>query len=482
VRHVRPSGISPFWAGLISLIVVVAIAYLAFAQAIPFVSRGYELKAVFQNAVNIQPRSPVRIAGVEVGKVTKVEPKSEDGSNVALVTMHIDDEGLPVHRDAELKIRPRIFLEGNAFVDLKPGTPSAPALDSGSTIPASQTASPVQLDQVLTTLQSDARADLQRLVKGFGGALSGEPAQAEDRTQDPEVRGKTAAQALNRSLEDSPEALRGSALVNDALQGTELHDLSRLIAGQQKVSAALVAHEDELKDLITSFNLTTAAFASRQDELRSTVHLLPQVLEAAGPALDRLNAAFPPTRAFAREVLPGVRETPATIDASFPWIAQTRRLVSPAELQGLVNELRPAVRSLSSVVDDSIELLPQIDLVDRCALDVVLPTGDVKIQDGPLTTGIENYKEFWQALVGLSGESQNFDGNGQYTRFQPGGGSQTISTGSVGLQGPLFGNATSAPLGTRPAFPRTRPPYNRDVPCYRNTPPDLNSARTGGGG
>jgi len=105
----------------------------------------------------------------------------------------------------------------------------------------------------------------------------------------------------------------------------------------------------------------------------------------------------------------------------------------------------------------------------------------VKIQDGPLSTGIENYKEFWQTLAGLSSESQNFDGNGQYTRFQPGGGDALVSTGSVGGLGHLFGNAATAPIGTRPKFPGKKPPYRRDVPCYKSTPPDLNAAPTGSG-
>ena len=48
--------------------------------------------------------------------------------------MQIHDNGLPLHTDATAKIRPRIFLEGNFFVDLKPGSPSAPKLDDGDTI------------------------------------------------------------------------------------------------------------------------------------------------------------------------------------------------------------------------------------------------------------------------------------------------------------------------------------------------------------
>jgi phospholipid/cholesterol/gamma-HCH transport system substrate-binding protein len=479
VRRAQARGLSPFAAGGIGLAVVVAVVYLAFAQNVPFVGGGYELKAVFENAASVQPRSPVRIAGVQVGEVKGVEPVGDGDADTAVVTMEIDDVGLPIHEDAELKVRPRIFLEGNFFVELRPGSPSARELDSGATVPVAQTSSPVQIDQVLTTLQSDPRADLQTVVQELGGALNGEPDAAEDADQDRDVHGETAAESLNDATRDAPAAFRGTALVNDALLGTELHDLSRLIAGGGRVSAALASRERTLQELITSFNRTTQALASEDDALRRTVALLPRVLDRANPALDSLNAAFPSTRAFAREVLPGVRETPATIDASFPWIAQTRRLVSPAELQGLVNDLRPSVGDLSRVVDDSVELLPQIDLVDRCLLDVVLPTGDVRIDDGPLSTGVENYKEFWQALVGLAGESANFDGNGQYTRFQPGGGAQTVSTGDLPLTGPLFGNTTAAPLGTRPAFPGRKPPYNREAACHTNTPPDLNSARTG---
>ena len=44
------------------------------------------------------------------------------------MTMRIDDKGQPIHKDATATIRPRIFLEGNFFVDLHPGTPSSPKL------------------------------------------------------------------------------------------------------------------------------------------------------------------------------------------------------------------------------------------------------------------------------------------------------------------------------------------------------------------
>ncbi len=90
---------------------------------------------------------------------------------------------------------------------------------------------------------------------------------------------------------------------------------------------------------------------------------------------------------------------------------------------------------------------------------MLLPTGDVVIKD-EFDTGAENYKEFFWGLVGLSGEGQNFDGNGMYVRFQPGGGSQAVSLGTAGSgRGQVFGNNVAVPLGNRPFYPGKRPPY-----------------------
>ena len=89
--------------------------------------------------------SPVRIAGVDVGKVIATE---RDG-DATTVTFTVDGSGQPIHDDAFAAIRPRIFLEGNFFVDLDPGSPSAPSMDSGDTIPVSRTSTAVQLDEIL---------------------------------------------------------------------------------------------------------------------------------------------------------------------------------------------------------------------------------------------------------------------------------------------------------------------------------------------
>jgi phospholipid/cholesterol/gamma-HCH transport system substrate-binding protein len=484
MRRIAQNRISAFQAGLIAIVVILIAVFLAFTKDIPF-TKPFELNATFENAPPIQKNQAVRIAGVNVGKVSGIKPVGGD-SPAVVVTMKLNDEALPIHKDATIKVRPRIFFEGNLFFDIHPGTPSSPDLEDGDTIPASQTSAPVQLDQVLGTLQTGTREGLQKLLEGYGGALNAEPLPGEDDDQVVEVKGKTGGQALNETLQYSPQALRGAAVVNQALLGSDLHDLSKLVAGQQKVLTALGTHEGSLKDLITNFNTTMEALAAEGDNLRQTVHLLPGVLEAANPALDKLNAAFPATRAWSLEMIPGVRETPATIQASFPWISQTTALLQPAELQGLVRELQPAIDDFARFTKAQEQLLPAIDLFNRCQLNVILPTGDTRINDGAFSTGLRNYQEFFQTTVGLAGESQNFDGNGSYTRFMSGGGAYPVQTDVVQGQtdgrnpAPLFGSATSPPVGTRPAR-GGKPPYKPNSPCYKQKPPNLDSAKIGAG-
>ncbi len=476
-------GASPVVVGAVVLVIACIGVFFGFAKHVPF-THGFRVKAVFESSNSIRKNSPVRIAGVNVGKVVKVEGKP--GSDAAVVTMDVTSKGLPIHKDATFKIRPRIFLEGNFFVDVTPGTPSAPTIDDGDTIPITQTATPVQLDQVLSALQSDTRTSLQKTLDGLGTGLNYKPSKAQDTDADPSARGQSGGESLNDAIRYGERSLKGTAIVADAFLGTQDHDLARLIDGLSRTTEGLGRNEAQLKDLVTNFNTTVAATASQAANLSASIRLLGPTLQNADRALDSLNASFPNTRAFAREILPGVNETAATIDAAFPWIAQARGLLGPSELQGVAAELSPATRDLAKVVDATLALLPQADLTAKCATRVVLPTGDLKIDDGPLSTGAENYKEFWYTMVGLAGEGQNFDGNGMYVRFQPGGGDQTISLGaSGGIADKLFANAILKPLGTRPAFPGKRPPYKPDVPCYKNTLPDLSGAPTGapdGGG
>jgi ABC-type transporter Mla subunit MlaD len=395
--------------------------------------------------------------------------------------MDIDQSALPIHADATAGILARIFLEGNFYVDLHPGTPDAQALGSGQTLPAANTTGPVQVDRVLSALNSDARGDLQTLLQGLGSALNGRPTPAQDAGQDPSVRGLTAAQALNASLKYSAGAFKASAIVNQALLGTAPHDLSQTVQGSEEVFRALASRSGQLSSFITTFDATLATLASRQQDLSATIAALPPLLRTTNRALTSLDASFGPTKTFAREILPGVEQLDPTIGQALPWLAQATALVSPSELGGLVKDLTPAVQATASTLDSTKQLLSASGALARCVVHNLVPTGNEVIQDPPDTTGLTVYQELFQTAVGLAGAAGNFDGNGRYVRSSPAGGSDAVQTGSLGSQGPLFGNAVLAPLGTRPAWPGQAPLIHSSTPCSQNAAPALNQVTTGVG-
>jgi phospholipid/cholesterol/gamma-HCH transport system substrate-binding protein len=459
---------------VIFLLIFTVGPYLAFTKHVPFTGYGYELKATFANGVNIAKNSPVRIAGVEVGKVTSTEREGD----AATVTFTVSGAGRPIHDDAFAQIRPRIFLEGNFFVDLYPGSPSAPEMESGDTIPVSRTSTTVQLDEILNALQSPVRADLGRLLESYGTALTHEPNAEEDATQLPEVQGKTGGEALNGAFRYGGDAGRYSAQVTNALRGTRPGDLSRLVAGAGRTFGALANDEEDLEGLIVNFDIFTGALAAQSANLTTSVRRLAPTLRTARVSLANLNRTLPPLRAWAIEMEPAIAELPGLIRAAKPWVAQARPLLSGKELGGTAKLLAEAAPGLAGAAQAGKALtIPQINRLSLCTTQVIVPTGDQTIADR-FTTG-PNYREFFYWLSNFSGWGQNFDGNGYYLRLQPGGGDELVSEPNqlapLATDKTSWGHTISPPLGIQPQL-ATRPPKKPDVRCDKNPVPDVNGA------
>jgi phospholipid/cholesterol/gamma-HCH transport system substrate-binding protein len=449
--------------------------YLAFTKHVPFTSYGYELEATFTNSANIAKNSPVRIAGVEVGKVIS----SERDGDATTVTFTVDEAGRPIHDDAFAWIRPRIFLEGNFFIDLDPGSPSAPELDAGGSIPVSHTSTSVQIDEVLTALQSPVRADLSRLLEGLGTAYTHEPSAAEDAGQLPEVKGRTGAEALSDALKYGGDAGRYSAQVTDAFLGTQQRDLSRLVAGAGRTFGAFASREADLQGLIDNFNVFTGALAAQSTNLSTTVRLLAPTLKTARASFVSLNRTLPPLRTWAIQFTPAVAQLPGLISASKPWLAQVRPLLSGKEGGGVARLLAESTPGLAGAAQAGKAIaLPQLNRLSLCTTKVMVPTGNQVINDR-FSTGGPNYREFLYAAANLAGTTQNFDGNGPYLRAQVGGG--PLLVGEPNPEGNPdtlsdqinYANTVEAPLGTQPQ-PGGRPPFKPDVRCHTQPVPDLN--------
>jgi len=448
----RRTSRKPIPVALVVIAVALIATFLAVKKDIPFVNEPYVIKAAFKDSDGIKKGSPVRIAGVEVGRVRDVRPTSP-GARSATLELAIKKSGQPIKVDATAKIRPRIFLEGNFFVDLSPGRPSSPELRAGGIIPLSQTANPVLFSDVLKALKADTRSDLRRTFAELYGAQT-----------------NGAGQAFNSSLEYQPAAYKFSAIVSEALLGEQPGDLGKYIRAQGVVAQALDANPQALMGLITNFNKTAGALAERQGALRAALRELPVTLRTALPTLTALNRSFPPVRAFAKAALPGIRSTGPTIDAALPLVKQLRGLVGPGELRGLSQDLRRSTPPLARFAKESVPLLEQLRQLASCTNEVLVPFGNETLEDKAFPANGRVFEELPKSLVGLAGESRSSDANGQWFKVLGAGGLETVALGNG-----LFGSTATKLEGVNPPAQIQRPPLRADAPCENQQIPDLRS-------
>ena len=379
-----------------------------------------------------------------------------------------------------MKIRPRIFLEGNFFVDITPGTPSAPTIDDGDTHPdhADRDAGAARPGADRAAAATRATQPAEDARRATGRALTYKPTDGAGRRRRTRAcAARRAAQSLNDAIRYGARSLKGTAIVERRVPG---HRAPRPVAahrraepdhrgpGAQRGAAQGPRHElqhDDGGDRVArrptcsaSIRLLAPTLAERRQRADVAQRLVPEHA--------RLRARDPARRP--RDAGHDRRRVP--VDRAGARAARAR-----PSCRAWSSELSPATRDLAKVIDAT----PAAAAAGRPGRQVrderrSCRPATSRSTTAPLSTGAENYKEFWYTMVGLAGEGQNFDGNGMYVRFQPGGGDQTISTGQVGRHSrdKLFANAILKPLGTRPAYPGKRPPYKPDVPCYKNALPE----------
>jgi phospholipid/cholesterol/gamma-HCH transport system substrate-binding protein len=446
---------NPVTIGAIAVAVILAFCYWAFAKRIPFV-HGYQVNAVLHSTNQLRKGSPVRIAGVDVGKVRGFD---NGPGTTQIVKMELQDSALPLHKDATMRVRPRLFLEGGFYAELSPGSPSAPIMDAGGTIPLSNTKTPVQFHQVLSALNRPVRDSLKQMLFGLSDTLS-----------------KGGAQALGRSMHPLAPALKDIAIINDAARGVEPHDLSNLVAGLSRVTAALAKNDDQLADLVTGLNRTTRALASESGALRASVRELDGVLREAPPALTALDGALPSVRTLTAELRPSLRIAPPVLRQANKVLTQLAASVRPEELPRLITALKPALQHLPTLQRRLAELFRYVTPVTDCVRDKVTPVLTKKLDDKGLSTGRPVWQELGPTLVGLLSATQNFDANGIWVRYLAGGGDASLT-----LQGgQLLGRAQTPFAGVSPRWlgPGLYSPFRPDQPCRDQAPVDVQS-RTG---
>ena len=460
---------NPLVVAAVTILLAVAITYYAFGgKQIPFVHH-FTMHALVRNSVYIIPGSPVRIAGIDVGKVTDA---AADGTLTRL-SFQMDSNGLPVHKDATVTIRDRLFLEGGYYLQLDPGSPGAPSAGDGYTIPVSNTAYPVQFYQLLSTFDLATRQSLENalttLNEGFSAPAGQQP------TGD-----NSGAGGLKVAIPQLTPALKDVAWVTQALHGTQAGDVERLLTSASNVTGTLQGSSTQLADLITNLNRASGALAATDGSLGQSIAGLDQTLRVAPPSLAAIDRALPPVVTLGVALDPSLKAAPPLVDAVTKAVNQLGAIVAPVERTRLLDALYSTFTGFPNTLNQLGQLFPITKGVTDCLRTHVTPVLTQAVPDGPLSSGRPVWQDFVHLLSGLSSAVQNFDANGYWIRLISSAGDNGISIGKLPLLGQLLGVTPGSPgiEGARPRWVGDLTPadFRPDAPCSSQPVPSLTSA------
>ncbi|MFI6367683.1 MCE family protein [Nocardia sp. NPDC050630] len=144
------------------LVVVIALVAASLVGArLWYGSHRVTVSANFANANGIYPGDEIRILGVAVGTVDRIEPQPEH----VRITFSVDSK-YKIPADAKAAILSPSLVSARA-IQLVPAYSGGPQLEDGAVIPIKRTAVPVEWD--------DFRAQMQKLADSMTPTAPGEP-------------------------------------------------------------------------------------------------------------------------------------------------------------------------------------------------------------------------------------------------------------------------------------------------------------------
>ena len=278
-------------------------------------SKPFELKAEFQSAQAVVPGQgqTIDVAGVEVGQVDDVT--LENG--VAVVTFGIDRSDVPIYKDATIQLRPRTGLD-DMFFQLDPGSKSAGVIPDGGTVPLSNTAPDVNLDEILSALDGDTQAYLRLLLLGGGQGLKGQ--------------GQNLGKVLKSLGPLNSDLDRLNSMVAERRQ-----NLAHLVHNLSVLTNDLGQHRGDITSFVKASNDALSVIGAQDPNVQRAVSLLPATLSTGTQTFTKVNAlahelgpAFNALRPFAQH-----------LDAMNTSVRSLADSVTPT----IRDQIRPFVRS-----------------------------------------------------------------------------------------------------------------------------------------
>jgi phospholipid/cholesterol/gamma-HCH transport system substrate-binding protein len=290
--------------------------------------KSYSVHAVFQNASQLVKGDNVQVAGVRIGSVTNLK-LTPDGR--ADLTLNISDGAYKPLRDGTIATVRQASLSGiaNRYVDLQLPPQSAPAIRNGGTIPESDTASAVDLDQLFNIFDAPTRQALSGVIRGFSTLYGG--------------RGPALSQGYEYI---NPTLIASSRLFNEIDYDTPL--LTRFLVASSNLVTTLASRRNDLAGLIDHLASATTAIGNQRAALAQALGELP-------PFMRQADTTFADLRSTLDDLTGLVNDSKPVAKKLRPFLA---------ELRPFARDARPTLRVLQRLIEN-----PRVANSDLLALE-----------------------------------------------------------------------------------------------------------------
>jgi ABC-type transporter Mla subunit MlaD len=373
---------------LTALVVVAIAASVVVISSVGAKDDGgaYLIRAQFVNSSGITTGADVRVAGANVGKISKIFVSSDNKSSVVL---DITDPAFQAfHRDTVCRIRLQSLI-GEKFIDCDPGTPGEPPLPKDPTDPdrylltSNHTGSPVDVDQLLDEMREPQRERFRVIINELGITLTG--------------RGQDLQDILNRFDPTFKE-------VNDILKilARENKQLEVLAVDGDRSLQSLAANRKHITGLFRNADIASRATNEKREELAQTLARLPAFLDELEPtaaSLKEFSEEAAPVAAAAKEsgddLSTFVSGTADFVKAANP--ALTKFGKSSDVLRAQIPKLLPLADNLRVISDNRGSVLNLKNLLKNFE-------------------GQQGYKNLAALTIGLAGAANGYDAFGHFLR------------------------------------------------------------------
>ena len=244
----------------------------------------YQLQVPLENASGLYPGSDVEIAGAKAGTIDSLSLRG----GLAIATINLDPQRVPVHRDATVDLRPKSLL-GEKYLALDPGKSGAD-LPSGAMLSRSAVTQSVELQDVFNTFDQPTRDKLQVLIDNLGGGLAGEGAvQNQGINAGSKDLNDLAAVADTLAQKDNElqQVIQSLSVVTDELSRSDRRDqLAALIRNTDALMKDLADQDAVLKRALVE---TDMALARTNTALSGTGGNLNSINQSLGTTVPELS-------------------------------------------------------------------------------------------------------------------------------------------------------------------------------------------------